>query len=38
MQLLCADFVLTCNTTFEIIEDGAVAFEKSIVEIGRAHV
>ena len=35
MQLLCADFVLTCNTTFEIIEDGAVAFEESIVDVGK---
>lgn len=35
MQLLCADFVLTCNTSFDIIEDGAVVFESDIIEVGK---
>lgn len=35
MQLLCADFVLTCNTTFDIIEDGAIVFENDIIEVGK---
>lgn len=35
MKILEADFVLTCNDIFEIIEDGAVAFDKTIIAVGK---
>ena len=36
MKILRADYVLTCNKNFDVIEDGAVCFEKQIVEVGYA--
>ncbi|DAB32961.1 MAG TPA: amidohydrolase, partial [Sulfurospirillum sp. UBA11407] len=35
MNLITADFILTCNDNFEIIKDGALVFEKEILEIGE---
>ena len=37
MQLLCADFILVCNASFDIIQHGAIAFEESIIEVGLSH-
>ncbi|MCD8477267.1 MAG: amidohydrolase family protein, partial [Sulfurospirillum sp.] len=36
MTLITADFVLTCNEQFEIIEEGAVLFDAHILEVGKA--
>lgn len=35
MTILCADFIFTCNDNFDIIEDGAVCFDKKIIDIGK---
>lgn len=35
LKLLKADFILTCNEDFEIISEGAVAFENYILECGK---
>ncbi len=35
MKILKADFVLTCSEDFEIIKDGAVCFDKKIIEVGK---
>ena len=35
MKLLLADFVLPCNASFDIIEQGAVAFDETIIEVGE---
>lgn len=35
MKILEADFVLTCNTSFDIIKEGAVVFDESIIEVGK---
>lgn len=35
MTLITADFILTCNEGFEIIEDGAMLFDERIVEVGK---
>ncbi len=37
MKILEADFILTCRDDFEIIKDGAVCFDKKIVDIGKAE-
>ena len=37
MTLITADFILTCNEGFEIIEDGAVLFDKRIIEVGKSE-
>lgn len=37
MTLITADFILTCNETFEIIEEGAVLFDTHILEIGKSE-
>jgi len=37
VTLITADFVLTCNETFEIIQEGAVLFDKQILEIGTSE-
>lgn len=36
MTLITADFVLTCNEAFEIIEEGAVLFDTHIREVGKS--
>ncbi|NOX15765.1 MAG: metal-dependent hydrolase [Epsilonproteobacteria bacterium] len=36
MKILKADYILTCNENFEIIEDGAICFDDKIIEIGKA--
>lgn len=36
MTLITADFVLTCNEGFEIIEEGAVLFDTYILEVGKS--
>ena len=36
MTLITADFVLTCNEDFEIIEEGAVLFDGNILEVGKS--
>lgn len=36
MTLITADFVLTCNEHFEIIEEGAVLFDTQILDVGKA--
>lgn len=36
MTLITADFVLTCNEDFEIIEEGAVLFDANILEVGKS--
>lgn len=38
MTLITADFVLTCNETFELIEHGAMVFEETILDVGSAEV
>lgn len=35
MKLISASFVYTCNDEFEIINDGAVVFDKNIIEVGK---
>ena len=35
MNILCADFVLTCNDNFDIFHNGAICFEKEIVDVGN---
>ena len=37
MTLITADFVLTCNEAFEIIEEGAVLFDTHILEVGKSE-
>lgn len=37
MQIIKADFILTCNTHFEIIEDGAVVFDEKIIDVGKSE-
>ncbi|WP_263832157.1 aminofutalosine deaminase family hydrolase [Sulfurospirillum oryzae] len=37
MTLITADFVLTCNEAFEIIEEGAVLFDSHILEVGKSE-
>ena len=37
MTLITADFVLTCNEDFEIIEEGAVLFDQNILEVGKSE-
>jgi cytosine/adenosine deaminase-related metal-dependent hydrolase len=34
VKILEADFVLTCNTSFDIIKKGAVVFDEKIIETG----
>jgi len=36
VTLITADFVLTCNESFEIIEEGAVLFDTHILEVGTS--
>ena len=38
MTLITADFVLTCNEQFEIIEEGAVLFDTQILEVEKASI
>lgn len=35
MKLLVADFVVTCNDSFEIIEQGGVVFDTKIIAVGK---
>lgn len=37
MKILEADFVLTCNDLFDIIESGAVVFDETIIEVGKSE-
>lgn len=37
MKLIKSDYILTCNDNFDIIEDGAIAFNEYIVEVGVAQ-
>jgi len=36
VTLITADFVLTCNENFEIIEEGAILFDATILEVGKS--
>lgn len=36
MKIIKADFILTCNENFDIIEDGAVAFDEKIIAVGTS--
>ncbi|MFV0481734.1 MAG: metal-dependent hydrolase [Campylobacteraceae bacterium] len=36
MTVLCADFILTCNENFDVLDDGAIVFNEKIVEIGKS--
>lgn len=36
VKLLEADFVLTCNDNFEIIEQGGIVFDALIIEVGNS--
>jgi len=36
LKILQADYILTCNENFEIIEDGAICFDEKIIEVGNA--
>lgn len=38
MKLLIADTILTCNHAFEIITDGAVAYDERIIDVGKSEV
>jgi len=38
VKILEADFVLTCNTSFEIIKKGAVVFDEKIIAIGKSEI
>lgn len=35
MNILCADFILTCNDDFDIFYDGAICFKKEIIDVGN---
>ncbi len=35
MKILRADFILTCRDNFEIIKDGAICFDKNIIDLGK---
>ena len=35
MKIITADYVLTCDEDFSIIEDGAVCFDENIIEVGK---
>ncbi len=35
MKILTADYILTCDDDFSIIEDGAVCFNEKIIEVGE---
>ncbi len=35
MKILCADYILTCDSEFSIIRDGAVCFDEKILDIGK---
>ena len=37
MTLITANFILTCNEGFEIIEDGAMLFDERIIEVGKCE-
>ena len=37
VKLLLADFILTCNDTFEILQNGGVVFDKKIIDVGDAN-
>lgn len=37
MKLLLADFILTCNANFEVISQGAIAFDEHIIDVGSAR-
>jgi len=36
LKILQADYILTCNENFEIIKDGAICFDKKIIEVDSA--
>ncbi|MFK5880841.1 MAG: metal-dependent hydrolase [Sulfurospirillum sp.] len=36
MKIIKADFILTCRGDFKIIENGAICFDKKIIDIGKA--
>lgn len=35
MKILTADFILTCNENFDILENSSICFDKTILEIGN---
>jgi cytosine/adenosine deaminase-related metal-dependent hydrolase len=37
VTLLIADYILTCNDSFEIIQHGAILFNETILEVGTAQ-
>ncbi|PID47978.1 MAG: amidohydrolase [Proteobacteria bacterium] len=38
MKILKADFILTCNERFDILQDKAICFDKNIIEIGEEKI
>ncbi len=36
MRLLKADWVLTCDDEFDVIEDGAIVFDQKIIDVGSS--
>ncbi|MDX1809791.1 MAG: metal-dependent hydrolase [Sulfurospirillaceae bacterium] len=36
MKILTADYIITCNDNFDIIENGAICFDETIIEIGKS--
>jgi cytosine/adenosine deaminase-related metal-dependent hydrolase len=37
MKILVANWILVCNDNFDIIKNGAIVFDKQIIEIGSKH-
>jgi len=37
LKILQADYILICNHDFEIITDGAICFDKTIIEAGKSQ-
>lgn len=35
MKILKADYIITCNDNFDIIENGALCFDETIIEVGK---
>ncbi len=37
MKLISADWLLTCDDNFTIIENGAIAFDEKVIDIGTIN-
>jgi cytosine/adenosine deaminase-related metal-dependent hydrolase len=35
LKLICSDFIITCNSNFDIITDGAILYDKKIIKIEK---